>query len=191
MAATAPRRTPPLTVDEYLEMEEASPTKHEYVAGQIFSLAGASERHNRIAMNVAAQLWAAAGDGPCRVYGSDMRLRIGDDVVYYPDVQVVCDPADTEQRYTSSPCVVVEVLSPSTSSIDLREKLMAYRRIERLRAYVIVFQDERRVLRHYRAEDDAWFDALHFADDSRVPFPCPEVDLSLADIYRGVELLGG
>ena len=190
MATEAPRRTPPLTVEEFLEMEEASPTKHEYVAGQLYALAGATERHNRIAGNVLAQLWMAARGGPCRVYGSDMRLRIGDSAVYYPDVQVVCDRADTHQMYTTSPCVVVEVLSPSTSSIDLREKLVAYHGIRSLRAYVIVFQDERRVLRHYRAEDDAWFDALHFADDSRVPFPCPEVDLSLADIYQGVERLG-
>ena len=175
-------------MDEYLEMEEASPTKHEYVAGQIFSLAGASERHNRIAMNIAAQLWAAAGDGPCRVYGSDMRLRIGDDVVYYPDVQVVWDPADTEQRYTSSPCVVVEVLSPSTESIDLREKLLAYSRIKSLRAYVIVYRDDMRIMRHYRAENDAWFDALH-GPESNVPFACPEVDLSVREIYRGVELI--
>jgi Uma2 family endonuclease len=155
-------------------MEETSPTKHEYVAGQIYALAGASERHNRIAMNIAAQLWAAAGDGPCRVYGSDMRLRIGDEAVYYPDVQVVCNPADTEQTYTSSPCLVVEVLSPSTQSIDLREKLMVYRRIESLRAYVIVYRDEMRIIRHYRAENGAWFDASYGAV-SNVPFPCPEI----------------
>ncbi len=191
MATEAARRTPPLTVEEFLEMEEASPTKHEYVAGQIHALSGATERHNRLALNIAAQLWAAARGGPCRVYGSDMRLRISDDAVYYPDVQVVCDPANTHQMYTTSPCLVVEVLSPSTSSIDLREKLMAYRRIESLRAYVIVFQDARRVLRHYRAEGDAWFDALHSAEDSVVPFPCPAVDLSLADVYQGVELPGG
>ena len=167
-------------------MEEASPRKHEYVAGQIHALAGASERHNRIAMNIAAQLWAAARDGPSRVYGSDMRLRIGDDAMYYPDVQVVCDPADTEQRYTSSPCVVVEVLSPSTESIDLREKLMVYSRIKSLRAYVIVYRDEMRIIRRCRAENDAWFDALH-GTDSKVPFPSPEIDLSVRDIYRGVE----
>ena len=69
-------------------MEEASSTKHEYVAGEVYALAGATQRHNRIAMNIAAQLWAAARDSGCRVYGSDMRLRIGNDAVYYPDVQV-------------------------------------------------------------------------------------------------------
>src|ERR1700704_550353 len=162
-------------------MEEASSVKHEFVAGQVYALAGASERHNRIAMNIAALLWTAARDGLCRVYGSDMRLRIGQDAVYYPDVQVVCDPSDTEQMYTTSPCVVVEVLSPSTESIDLREKLMAYRRLESLRAYLIVYRDERRVIRHYRAENDAWFDAFH-SGKGNVPIPCPDLELTLAEI---------
>jgi Uma2 family endonuclease len=186
MATEAPRRTPPPTVEEFLEMEEASPTRHEYVAGEVFALSGATARHNRIAGNIFAQLWAAARGGPCRVYGSDMRLRFGDDAVYYADVQVICDPAETEHLYTLAPCVVVEVLSPSTSSIDLREKLLLYKHIESLRAYMIVFQDERRVLRHYRAEENNWFVALHGAD-SKVPFPCPEVELTLADIYQGLE----
>src|SRR6266852_2856434 len=186
VATEAPRRVPPPTVEEFLEMEEASPTKHEYVAGQVYALSGATARHNRIAGNIFAQLWNAAGDGPCRVYSSDMRLRIGDNAVYYPDVQVGRDPAETEQLYTSSPCVVVEVLSPSTQSIDLREKLMVYQSIKSLRAYLIVFQDERRIIRHYRAEGDAWFVALHFAD-STVPFPCPEIQLTVAQIYRGLD----
>jgi Uma2 family endonuclease len=189
VAQTAPRRTPLPTVEDYLCIEEASATKHEYVAGQLYALAGASERHNRIAMNIAAHLWGAAGDGPCHVYGSDMRLRIGDDAVYYPDVQVVCDPADTEQSYKTSPCVVVEVLSPSTQSIDLREKLLAYRRIASLQAYIIVYRDEMRVLRHYRAENNAWFDA-EVAREGKVPCPCPEAVLTLADIYRGVAPAG-
>ena len=86
MATTAPPRTPSPTVEEFLALEEASSTKQEYVAGQIYSLAGASDRHNHLAMNIAAQLWHAAGDGPCRMYGRDMRPRIADDAVYYPDV---------------------------------------------------------------------------------------------------------
>jgi Uma2 family endonuclease len=167
-------------------MEEASSTKHEFVAGEVYALSGATRRHNRIAGNIFAGLWNAAENGQCGVYGSDMRLRIGDDAVYYPDVQVVCDPSDDEPLFTTKPCVVVEVLSPSTSSIDLREKLLLYHQIESLRAYVIVFQDQRRVIRHYRAENDAWFVALHGAD-SKVPFPCPEVELTLAEIYRGLD----
>ena len=186
VATEAPRRTPPPTIDEFLEMEEVSSTKHEYVAGEVYALSGATQRHNLIAGNVLALFWAAARSGGCRVYGSDMRLRIGDDAMYYPDVQVVCDPTDSEPLFTTKPCVVVEVLSPSTSSIDLREKLLLYKRIESLRAYIIVFQDHRRVLRHYRAEENNWFDALHGAD-SQVPFPCPEVELTLADIYQGLD----
>ena len=85
-----------------------------------------------------------------------------------------------------APCVVVEVLSPSTSATDLREKLLVYKRIKSLRAYIIVFQDQRRILRHYRAEYNDWFVALHGAD-SKVPFPCPEVELTLAEIYQGLE----
>jgi Uma2 family endonuclease len=183
---TPARRTPPPTVDEYLAIEEASATKHEYVAGQLYALSGASDRHNSIAMNIAAQLWSAARDGPCRVYGSDMRLRIFDDAVYYPDVQVVCDPTDTEAMYKTSPCVVVEVLSPSTQSIDLREKLMAYRRLDSLQAYVIVYRDEMRVLRHYRDDNGAWFVAEVASAEGRVPFPCPEIVLTLADMYQGL-----
>jgi len=105
----------------------------------------------------------------------------------YPDVQVLCGPNEIEDLYTLAPCVLVEVLSPSTSSIDLREKLLLYKRIESMRAYIIVFQDQRRVLRHYRAEENgAWFDALHGAD-STVPFPCPEVELTVAEIYQGLD----
>jgi len=185
VATTAPKRTPRLTIEDYLCLEQASAIKHEYVAGQLCALAGASKRHNRIAMNIATRLSAAAGDGPCQVYGSDMRLRIGNDLVYYPDVQVVCDPADTDEMYTTSPCVVVEVLSPSTESIDLREKLIAYRRLESLQAYIIVFRDDVRVTRHYRDEDGQWSHA-EVVGDGDVPFPCPEVQLRLADMYRGL-----
>lgn len=167
-------------------MEEASPTRHEYVAGQVYALAGATQRHNRIAMNIAAQLWAAAREGDCRVYGGEMRLRIANDAVYYPDVQVDCDPSDTEPLFTTKPCVVVEVLSPITQSIDLREKLLVYQSIKSLRAYFIVYQDEQRVVRHYRAEGDAWFVALHFSD-STVPFPWPELALPVAQIYQGLD----
>ena len=170
-------------------MEEASPTKHEYVAGQVYALAGASDRHNRIAGNIFAYLWQAARGGPCRVYGSDMRLRVGDTAMYYPDVQVVCDPLDAEPMYKSRPCVIVEVLSPSTESIDLREKLAAYQGIESLDAYLIVWRDTMRVLEHYRAEERRWFAALHGRDET-ISVPCVGATLTTTEIYEAGDLPG-
>ncbi len=187
MAETAAKPVPPLSVEDYLALEEESAVKHEYIAGELYALAGATDRHNRIAVNIIAQLWNAAGDGGCRVYGSDMRLRIEDDAVYYPDVQVVCDPTDIEEQYKSSPCVIVEVLSPSTETIDKREKLLAYRRLRSLQAYVIVYRDERRVMRYWRDENNAWWDAEAHGQGP-VMFPCPDVALTLDDIYRGITL---
>src|SRR5215471_12959574 len=113
MATDSPewQQTRPMTFEEFLEFEEASPTKHELVAGYVFDwnggeirgLAGATERHNRIAGNIFGHLWSAARGGHCRVYGSDMRLRASKNG-YYPDVQVVCDPTDVDQQFTSRPC---------------------------------------------------------------------------------------
>ena len=176
-----------MSIGEYLQLEKASALKHEYVAGELYALAGASDRHNRIAVNITAQLWTAARGGSYRVYGSDMRLRIGDDAMYYPDVQVVCDPADAQEQYKSSPCVVVEVLSPSTEMIDRREKLVAYRSLSSLQAYIIVYRDQKRVLRYWRDQDSAWWDA-DVQGQGQVRFPCPDATLTLDEIYEGVSL---
>ena len=81
-----------VTVEEYLELEKTSSVKHEYVAGEIHAMVGASRRHNRIAVNILRRLADAAEGGPCRVYISDMKLRAAEDVFYYPDVMVACVP---------------------------------------------------------------------------------------------------
>jgi Uma2 family endonuclease len=187
VAETAARRVPPLSIDEYLQLEEASALKHEYVAGELYALAGATRRHNRIASNILTYLSAAARGTGCDVLGSDMRLRVGDEAVYYPDVQVVCDPTDSEELYTSSPCLVVEVLSPSTEAIDRREKLLAYRSLSSLQAYIIVYRDQKRVLRYWRDQDSAWWDA-DVQGQGQVRFPCPDVALTLDELYEGVSL---
>src|SRR5437763_14201308 len=163
-------------------MEEASPNKHEYVGGQIYQLSGASDRHNRIAMNILGHLWQATRGGPCRVYGSDMRLRIGDTAMYYPDVQVVCDPTDNEELYKTRPCFIAEVLSPSTQSIDLREKWLAYRDIESMRSYVIVWRDQPRAQHHHRPAPDKpdWFDIV-IGPDAALQLSGPLLRLTDAD----------
>lgn len=184
--ATPANRQPLLSLDEYLDFEARSTTRHEFVAGQIHALAGASRRHNRITLNIASRLTGAARGTSCRVYMSDVKLKVTEDVVYYPDVMVACGPTGEDQLLETAPCVVVEVLSPGTEQIDRREKLLAYKAIPTLRAYLIVHQDRPRVERVWRDEEGTWWDA-DVAEAGRVPIPCPEVVLALEEIYEGVE----
>lgn len=168
-----------------MEFEQNSTIKHEYVGGTLYALAGGSDRHNRIALNIAASLLEAAREGPCRVYMSDMRLQVGD-VFYYPDVMVACEEPESDNPvFRRDPCLLVEVLSSSTESADRREKLLIYREIPTVRAYIIVDQDNRRVERHYRSEDGAWHRG-DFVNEGIIPVPCPETELTLDRIYRGL-----
>ncbi len=187
MAESAEPHKPP-TVEEYLALEETATVKHEYVAGMIYAPAGGTSRHNAISSNVLAALWNAARGGPCRVYGSDMRLRAGEDVFYYPDVMVVCgdDEAGESSLHQHAPCLIVEVTSPSTESIDRREKALIYRGLPSLRAYLIVDQNRRWVERHWRDESGEWRQG-GIVDEGLLPIPCPETKLSLDDIYESLE----
>jgi Uma2 family endonuclease len=173
------------SVEEYLALEEESTVRHEYVAGMIHAHAGATKRHYRIALNIATRLVEAARGGSCRVYSSDVKLRAADDVFYYPDVMVVCGPENDEPLYEDAPCLIVEVVSPGTESVDRREKAFTYRKIPSLYAYLIVDQDRRWVERHWRDEHGEWRQG-GVADEGFVPIPCPETRLSLDEIYEGL-----
>lgn len=178
-----------MTFDEYLAFEEKSAARHELVDGDLHLQAGASQTHNVIAGNIFALLWNAVGDEPCRVFQNDMRLRIDERTAYYPDVMVTCDPDDRNEQFVSNPCLIVEVLSPSTAAIDRREKLLVYRRLSALQAYVIVHQDEPRVVRHWRDDHGTWWwtEIMGLTNEEQVRFPCPLIDVSLARIYQGTE----
>lgn len=187
--ATPAFRQVPLSLEDYLELEEHSTIRHELVAGQIHALAGTSRRHNRIALNIASRLMAAARGTSCRVYMSDVKLKVADNVVYYPDVMVACGPPGEHPLLETAPCMVVEVLSPGTAQIDRREKLLAYKGISTLRTYLIVHQELPRVERAWRDEHGNWWDA-DVAYEGLAPIPCPELVLTLDEIYEGVDAEG-
>ena len=115
-----------LTIDEYLALDESGTVRHEYVGGEIVAMVGATKRHNRIIGNLSGRLWGAARGDPCRVYSESVKLRVADDVIYYPDVMVACGPEGADPLIEDDPCIVVEVVSPSTETTDRREKLAAY-----------------------------------------------------------------
>jgi Uma2 family endonuclease len=177
------------TVEEYVRFEDASPERHEYVAGRVYAMTGGSARHNAIALDVVDALRSAARGGPCRTFASDLRLRVAADAFYYPDVMAVCGPIDMEARVVEAPSLVVEVASPSTRRIDRGEKLLAYRAIETLRLYLIVEQDQRLVERHWRDGAGAWqHESVTDAAGGRIPVSAPSTILTLDAIYEGVDV---
>lgn len=188
--APAPSRDPDrlLTVEEYLRLEARAEVRHEYVAGATFAMTGGTVRHAKIIGNVFAQLRAAAAGGPCRVLVNDVKVRAAADVFYYPDVVVACGPVADTDVYLREPCLVVEVTSPGSESTDRREKLLAYRQIATLRAYLVVDQRRRRVEVHARdAAGGAWRHE-QVAGDGAVELPCPAARLALDAVYAGVAL---
>jgi Uma2 family endonuclease len=115
-----------------------------------------------------------------------VKLRAASDLIYYPDVMVACEP-DDDPLIENVPCLVVEVLSPRTETIDRREKLLAYRQIPSLRAYLIVSQEGRWVERHFRDKSGEW-KRSDLLEEGRITVPCPPgAQLTLDDIYRGIE----
>lgn len=146
MSAIAYR--PLITVEDYLAGEPLSEVKHEYVAGEVFAMAGASEEHIELAGNFYIALRAHLKNGPCKAFISDMkvRLRIGlKDLFYYPDLLVACDPSDSDRFYKRFPKLIVEVLSPSTERTDRLEKFEHYITSASLEEYVLVYQDRMQV----------------------------------------------
>ncbi len=173
-----------MSLEEYLEFERNSPVKHEYVGGHVYAMAGVTRRHSRITGNMFRKLADAAGDGPCRVHQSDMQVPTPDGPWYYPDIVVACGPEPDDPYIEDAPCVLVEVTSPTTESIDRREKLLAYRRISSLQAYLLVEQERHMVECHYRDIDGAWQNTL--TDNGTVDVPCLDTTISLSAIYAGV-----
>jgi Uma2 family endonuclease len=111
-------------VDEaaYLRGEETAASKHEFVGGEIYAMAGANERHNRIAGNIFFHLRSATRGKPCRAFVADMKLRLaGGTTYYYPDAMLVCDPDDDHPIYKQSPCPIAEVLTPATATVDYED----------------------------------------------------------------------
>ena len=177
----------PLDVDDYLRGEQDSPIRHEYVAGQTFAMAGADEAHNRIAGNLFFHLRAGTRGTPCAVFINDMKVRVmACDAFYYPDVMLSCEPGDRKALYKADPCLIAELLSPSTESIDRREKLIAYRTLPSLRYYLLVAQDRRWVQVYTRHAEGGWRQTVH--EDGALTLDCGglTLEMTLAELYEDV-----
>lgn len=190
--ATQPE--PYYSPEEYIALERAAECKSEYLAGQIFAMAGASEDHNTIATNILWNLRNKFQGQPCRVYMSDMRVRVAPNGLYtYPDVAVVCGPrefADDHRDTLLNPTLIFEVLSPSTEAYDRGEKFAQYWQLGSLTDYVLVAQDRVRV-EHFTRQGDGWFVSAAGSLDEILRLQSIGAELPLVAIYENVVGLTG
>ncbi len=176
-----------MTVEAYLALEQRSPLRHEYLNGALFAMSGASVAHNQVTRNLVLALSSRLRGGPCEVFFTDLKLRLelgADEVFYYPDVMVACDPAQWGSDFIRHPKLVAEVLSPSTRHIDQREKSLNYHQTASIEEYLILWQRERRVCVHRRA--DGWAPRLHGDGTAPLELQSLGVSVPLEEIYAGV-----
>ncbi|MDQ3686425.1 MAG: Uma2 family endonuclease [Acidobacteriota bacterium] len=181
------RKTKPyLSVADYLAGECESDVRHEYVDGQVYAMAGASDRHNRIAGNFYVRLSLHLDGTPCEPFMSDMKIKVDPVLYYYPDVVVTCDGQGGDRYTRSEPRLIVEVLSASTERVDRTEKLHAYKSVESLQEYVLVSQDALHIEFHRRAEGGEWTREVLSEPDDRLALASVNLTLELRDVYRNV-----
>jgi Uma2 family endonuclease len=183
------RKVEYISPEEYLRLEAQSPVRHEYVAGQMFAMTGASIRHNLIALGLAAALRAHLKSSPCYVTMEGVKLYVArDNAYYYPDVMVSCDPRleklGANDAVIDKPIVVVEVLSESTAGIDRREKMNAYRKLASLKEYALIEQDVRRAEVFRRVGDLGW-EQIIFESGDALELLSLDFRLPLDEIYAG------
>lgn len=184
---------PYLTEIEYLERERVSMIKHEYYAGEIFAMSGASEAHNLIASNVNASIYAQIRGQGCRIYPSDMRIRIAKTGLYtYPDMTIVCGMPEftdmTKRDTLLNPTLILEILSPSTERYDRGVKFQNYRTIGTLKEYILIAQNKHHIERYTRYEGNTWILTEAIGIDSAIILESIQCVLSLADAYELVDL---
>lgn len=192
-----------VTLEEYLSIEERSGERHEWLAGRVYNMAGASAPHNTLTINIATLLNVQLRGKSCRPWAQDMRVKItATGLRAYPDVLVACPPHewDDELPHTLlNPAVIIEVLSPATAAYDRGEKFNHYRRIESLHDYLLVDAASRNIVHLQRrqitgqnaeqngATNGEWLLRVLEAPEDTVELPGVGCRLNVGEVYERVE----
>ena len=180
---------PVVSSEEYLRFERDSETRHEFLDGVVYAMAGESPDHSTICFNLAAITGPQLRDKPCRGFSPNMRVRAGLGGLYaYPDLMIVCGEAKFHDKHGDvllNPIVTFEVLSPSTEKYDRGEKFRRYRtQIESLQDYVMVSQDQPRIEHHHRQTDGKWSATEISRLDGVLVLPSIDCRIPLTEVYR-------
>jgi Uma2 family endonuclease len=180
-----------LTEEQYLAIERAAEFRSEFLDGEMFAMAGASNAHGLIQRNLFGELYMALRGGTCGPFGSDSRVKVSSQAYVYPDVTVVCgrQPIAGEQGdILVNPVAIFEVLSPSTEKYDRGLKFQLYRTIDSLRDYVLLNQEQVRIEQFTRQADGTWTFRDYQGQDEELKIDSIGVAIPLRRIYDQVDL---
>lgn len=181
-----PAEKPHFSRADYLIWEHGQPERHEYVAGEVFAMVGVRDRHNVIALNLAALIRPPLKGSPCKTYLSDIKLEVSAaDSVFYPDLFVTCE-APSDPLVKREAALIVEILSPSTEAYDRGRKFGMYRLLPGLKEYLLIGTDEALVEIYRRTDDDAWLLRTYRAGDT---FTLTSIDVQIAvdDVFDDID----
>lgn len=178
------------TDDEYLALEEKSPVKHQLIDGHIYAMAGATPDHNRLAAAALSSLYSQLRGKPCEPFGSDQRVRTPSGSNFYPDVVVACPPLqyDNNGMALLDATVIIEVLSPSTASLDRADKFRHCSSLSSLRHYVLIEQNVVLVEHRFRGDDGQWRIEVLSSREDTLRLPGIDCALSLRELYERIEI---
>lgn len=194
-----------LSPEEFLIWEAQQSQRYEYLDGQAYAMSGGTLPHNAIAINLVAVLRGHMRQKNCRLYGSDARVFVSEKgPFFYPDLVVTCDSRDFDAiQGLRHPCLIIEVLSPSTQSFDYSEKFRQYRRLESLQEYILIASDRPAIDCYFHRESKRWDFESYSPQESQidgiesdqdlmdlskiiVPFKSLDFSCSLATVYEDV-----
>jgi Uma2 family endonuclease len=183
-------KDPYITKSAYLATESVSDIRHEYINGDVYAMAGASENHGKICTNLTVILGTHFRERNCDVFASDMKLSIESrNCYYYPDLMVTCDERDRGRDLKEYPLLIIEILSKSTQNIDLGKKLSDYQQIETLQEYIAISQTQPLIICYRRMDGKLWLVQTYTKPtDNRVRLESIELEIELDEIYRKIVL---
>jgi len=176
-----------ISVEDYLESEKNSALKREFVDGEVYAMAGASDNHARVAGDIYTALAIHLRTSPCEPFASDIKVRVSRKVYYYPDILVSCEQSPEDAHYRNEPVLIIEVTSPSTARTDRSEKLLYYLQMPSLLEYVVVDQHKMNVEVHRRQNAGDWITYYFNEPDDEIEFKSVELTLPITEIYRRVK----
>ncbi len=182
--------TRPMTVEEYIDFEERSEIRHEFIDNQLIPMPGTTRFHNTICLNLAIMLRLLLKKGAFDIFKENVKVQIahGKDYVY-PDIVVTNDPIDltgNDAYFIKHPCVIFEVISKTSRIDDSADKFIRYKNIESLQNYILVDSEKAWVEVRYKTVEGEWEADTYLMSDGKFPVPALGVELNLNDVYEGI-----